>query len=147
MKMRLLLTGVVLGALLAPLSCCALMSIAEIHLGQAQELGVEVRTTPAGDDTLWIELEVKTDGTLENFDHVSMAIKQDGRTLVSYVQLREKRLDADRVSVRFLANRCYVDKITLRIVAGTPMNRVGYDVKLNDFIDLEKGDKAERSEK
>ena len=37
------------------------------------------------------------------------------------------------------ANRDYIDKITLSIVAGFPTDMTGYELRLKDFVEPEKG--------
>ena len=118
--------------------CFAMMSIGNVSKEQAKELGMEIRSKPSGPDAVWVELEFKTEGKLNDFSHVSLEIGEGDKLLVGYAPLREKRSSSGSVVVGFMANRAYLDEITLRVVVGVPMNMVGYDVRLKEFVDLEK---------
>jgi hypothetical protein len=55
--------------------------------------------------------------------------------LLGYAALRETRSPSGTVVVRFMANRAYLDKITLCVVVGLD---VGYNLRVRGFVELEK---------
>ena len=129
-----LMAAVVLMAFAAG-PCFALMGIALVSKESAKEMGVEVRTQPNGPNDVWVEMEFKPEGKLKDFVHVSMEIRDGDKLLVGYAPLKEKRSDNGAVTVHFMADRAFLDKITLRIVAGPPMDRTGFDLRLKDFVE------------
>jgi hypothetical protein len=118
--------------------CLADMGIGPVSKAGAKELGLEMRFTANGTNEVWVELEFKAEGKLKDFSHVSLEIGEGDKLLVGYAALREERSSSGSVVVRFLANRAYLDKITLRVVAGQPMDQRGYDLRVKDFVELEK---------
>lgn len=116
--------------------CFAMMSIGDVSKAQAKEMGMEVRVTPAGLDAVRVELEFETKGALKNYSRVDLEIS-DGKLSVS-ASLQEEGLRPRHVLVSFAADRAHLDKITLRVVTGVPMNMVGLDLHMKDFVDLDK---------
>ncbi len=125
--------------LIAPGRCFALMGIAQVSKEQAKEMGIEVRLTDSGPKDFWVELEFKPEGKLKDYSHVSLEIRDGDKLLVGYAALQEKRTDSGSVVVRFMADRAYLDKITLSIVAGFPTNMTGYELRVKDFVEPGKG--------
>ena len=115
--------------------CLAMMSIIHVSRERAKELGIEFRFTGNGPNEIWVELEFKAEGKLKDFDHVSLEIREKDKLLVGYAPLREKRPTPGHVVVGFLASRAYLDKITLSVVVGFPMNMTGYELRVKDFVD------------
>ncbi len=126
---------VVLGV--AP-DCFALMGIAPVSKEQAKEMGIDVRLTDSGPKAFWVELEFKPEGKLKAYSHVSLEIREGDKLLVGYAALQERRTDSGNVVVRFMADRAFLDKITLSVVAGFPSNMTGYEIRLKDFVELAK---------
>ncbi len=116
----------------APGRCFALRSISPVSKEQAKEMGIEVRTQGNGPQ-VWVELEFKPEGKLKDFRQVELEIYEGDKFLVGYAPLRGQRLDSGRILVRFLADRGYVDKISLTLVAG-PLSDVGYELRVKDFV-------------
>ncbi len=116
--------------------CFAEMSIENVSKERAKELGMEIRAKAAGPNDVRVELEFETKGELKSFDRVDLEIR-DGEKRVS-AALREDRSKPGRVIVSFAADRANLDKITLRVVAGAPMNMTGHDLRVKDLVDLEK---------
>jgi len=110
------------------------MEIVEVSKERAKELGMEVRFTANGPNEIWVELEFKPEGTLKDFKHVSLEIRDRGKFLLGYAPLGEKRPKSGSVVVGFLVNRSYLDKVTLSVVTGFPMNMTGYELCLKEFI-------------
>jgi hypothetical protein len=119
----------------------ALMSIGVVSRERAEEFGMVLRSTASGPKAVWVELEFKREGKLKDLLHVSLEIREGDELLVGYAALREKRSRSGAVVVSFMANRAYLDKITLTVVVGAPMNMTGYEVRVRDFVDLGEVDK------
>jgi len=117
--------------------CFALMSIGFVSPKEAKELGIELRVTNSGPDAHWVELEFKPEGRFKEFQHVSMEIADGEKLLLGYTTLKETR-ESGKITIRFMAGRTYLDKITLRIVTGFPSNYTGHDLRLKEFIKPEK---------
>ena len=98
-------------------------------------MGIHIRATAAGPDAAWVELEFKPEGKLKDFSHVELEINDGEKLLVAYAPLQEKRLPTGSIVVRFMANRTYLEKVTLCVVAGLD---VGYNFRLKEFVELEK---------
>ena len=118
--------------------CFALRDLAEVSKKEAKEMGLEIRATAAGPDAVWLELEFKTEGRLKDFNHVELEIREGEKLLVAYAALSEKRSNSGSVFVRFMANRAYLDKITLTVVTGFPSADFGNELRVKDFVDLDK---------
>jgi hypothetical protein len=124
---------VVLG--IAPGRSFALMGIDPVSKERAKEMGIEVRLTDSGPKDFWVELEFKPEGKLKDYSHVSLEIRDGDKLLVGYAALQEKRTDSGSVVVRFMADRAYLDKITLSVVAGFPTNMTGHELRVKDFVE------------
>jgi hypothetical protein len=120
-----------------PSVCFALMSIEHVSKERAKELGMEIRTKQAGPDGARIELEFETKGELKKYIRVDLEIHDGEKWLLSST-LREEQSKPGRVVVSFAADRAILDKITLRVVVGAPMNLAGHDIRVKDFVELEK---------
>ena len=114
--------------------CLAEMGIVKVSKEQAKELGMEVRFTDNGPNEVWVELEFKPEGKLKDFRHVSLEIRDGAKLLMGYSPLKEKRPKSGVVVVGFLANRSYLDKVTLSVVTGFPMNMTGHELRLKEFV-------------
>ncbi|HVS34106.1 MAG TPA: hypothetical protein VMS17_00910 [Gemmataceae bacterium] len=130
--------GVVVVLGIIPSRCFALMGIKPVSKDEAKEMGIVIRLTDSGPKDCWVELEFKPEGKLKDYSHVSLEIRDGDKLLVGYAPLQEKRTDSGSVVVRFLADRAYLDKITLSVVAGFPTNRTGYELRVKDFVEPEK---------
>jgi len=120
-----------------PSVCFALMSIEHVSKERAKELGMEIRTKQAGPDGARIELEFETKGELKNYIRVDLEIREGEKSLLSS-SLREEQSKPGRVVVSFAADRAILDKITLRVVTGAPMDMRGHELRVKDFVYLEK---------
>jgi len=126
-----------------PSVCFALMSIEHVSKERAKELGMEIRTKQAGPDGARVELEFEAKGELKNYIRVDLEIREGEKSPLS-ATLREEPSRPGRVIVGFAADRATLDKITLRVVTGAPMNMRGYELRVKDFVDLEKYTKDEQ---
>ena len=119
--------------------CFPEMTIEQVSKERAKELGMEVRTKANGPNDIWVELEFKAEGKFKDFSHVSLEIREGKQLLVGYAALREKRSSSGSVVVNFMANRAFLDKITLTVVvADVPLGGSGYEVRVKDFTESEK---------
>ena len=118
--------------------CYALMSIELVSVDRAKALGLEVRAHAAGPDVVRVELEFETQGKLKDYSRVDLELRDGGR-LLSSSTLREEPSKPGRIVVGFAADRTKLDQMTLRVVVQhSPRSRTGYDVRVKDFVDLEK---------
>ena len=120
-----------------PSVCFALMSIEHVSKERAKELGMEIRTKQAGPDGARIELEFETKGELKKYIRVDLEIHDGEKWLLSST-LRAEQSKPGRVVASFAADRAILDKITLRVVTGAPMDMSGHELRVKDFVDLEK---------
>lgn len=81
----------------APSPCFALWEIAPVSKERAKELGMEIRAKAAGLNSVWMELEFKTEGKFQRFSHVDLRIGEGGKSLV-IAPLRENRSKRDASS-------------------------------------------------
>ena len=123
---------------IAPRLCFAEMVIMPVTKERAKELGIELRTKASGPNDVWVELEFHAKGGLKDFDHVSLEISEDGKSVLGYAPLRPHPSDSGRIYVVFLANRVFLEKVTLRVVTGPLKVSVGHDLRVRDFVDLKK---------
>jgi len=120
-----------------PSLCFAKMSIEFVSKARAKELGMEIRTIQPGPNGARVELEFGTNGELKNFSRVDLEIRE-GEKLLVFASLREEQSKPGRVVVSFYADRANLDKVTLKVVTGVPLNMVGYELRMKDFVELEK---------
>lgn len=135
-SLRVSFIAFLLVALASP--CLGMMSIAKVTPQAARELGLDLRFKDSGPDAVWVELEFTPKGQLKEFQHVSLEIEEGDKLLLGYAPLRDARDASGKVTVRFMAGRNYLDKVTLRIVSGRGLSREGHDLRLQEFIKLEK---------
>jgi hypothetical protein len=120
-----------------PSTCFALMGIRQVSKEEAKELGIEVRVQGNGPREVWITLELKNDSKLKDFSHVSLEIREEGKLLVGYAAMQEKKSETGR-TFTFMANRAFLEKITLSVVTGFPSNYSGNELRMKDFGEVGK---------
>jgi hypothetical protein len=138
--MRMIFSSSVLAVLLlaTPSRCFAEMSIMQVTREKAKDLGIELRAKGNGPNQVWIELEFKPEGKLKDFSHVSLEIRDGPKLLVGYAALKEKDSSSGKVVVTFMADRNYLEKVTLSVVVGRPMDMSGYNLAVKDFVEWDK---------
>jgi hypothetical protein len=138
--MKTILSMSVLAVLLlvGPPLCFGSMLVEQVPKERAKQLGIEVRAKANGPSEAWIQLEFKPKGELKNFVHVSLEIREGEKCLLGYSPLKEKRSDSGSIVVSFLADRAYMEKISLSVITGQPMNYTGHELRVKDFVDLGK---------
>jgi hypothetical protein len=122
---------------IAPSRCFALWGIAPVTKDLAKEMGVEVRSTPAGPNHVRVELELKPEGKLKGFSRVDLRVGL-GDNLPLIAPLQEDRSKEGRVVVSFVADRAQLDKLTLRTMVPGGLGGVAYDLRVKDFVELKK---------
>jgi hypothetical protein len=130
----------------APSPCFALWGYASVSKERAKELGMEVRSVPAGPNQVRVELEFKTEGKFEGFSPagkfkdrsgVELRIGEGKNPLVT-APLREDRSKPGRVVVSFTADRAELDKLSLRVWAPESDGGTIYVLRVKDFVQLKK---------
>jgi hypothetical protein len=116
--------------------CFAAMGIAFVSKERAKELGIEVRGIANGPKEATIVLKFKPEGKLKLFRHVSLEIRDGDNFLLGWTPLKDERTSSASVVVSLMANRAFLEKVTLRIVSGEVGNYGGHDVRVADFVDL-----------
>jgi hypothetical protein len=135
MKTTLSISVVALLLAIAPSRCFASWLIADVSKKQAKEMGMEVRSKPAGPHDVRVELEFKIEGKLKEFSRVELRIR-DGKKSVVTAALREDRSKPERVVVSFSADRTRLDKITLWVMVPFALGGTAYELRVKDFVEL-----------
>ncbi len=125
--------------------CFAMMSIEPVSKERAKELGIEVRSKAAGPEATRVELEFGIKGELKSFGRVDLEINEGGK-LRLFASLKEEQSQPGCVLVGFAADPANLDKITLRVVVGIPSDMVGYELRVKDFVALEKFSASAKAE-
>ena len=131
-SLRFVVFALLLAMLASP--CFAMMSLRELTKEEAKEMGVQLRFQGNGPNEVWVELELKPEGKLKHFDHVSLEINEGEKLLLGYAPLQGRRLGSGSIVVTFLANRAYVDKISLTMVIGD-LGDEGLVVQAKKFLE------------
>ena len=137
MKAILNISAVAVFLVVAPSPCFALWGIAPVSKEGAKELGMQVRSEPAGLNHVRVELEFKTEGKFKDFSRVDMRIGEGDNPPVT-AALREDRSKPGRVVVSFTADRAQLDKLTLWVMVPESDGGTIYDLRVKDFIELKK---------
>ena len=136
MKTILNISAVAVFLVLAPSPCFALWGIAPVSKEGAKELGMQVRSEPAGPNHVTVELEFKPEGKLKDFSRVDLRIGQGDNPPVT-APLREDRSKPGRVVVSFTADRAQLDKLTLWVMVPESLGGTIYDLRVKDFVELQ----------
>jgi hypothetical protein len=136
--------------LVSPSPCFALWVHRTVTKDGAKELGMEVRSEPAGPNQVRVELEFKTEGKFEKFSPegkfssycgVELRIGEGEDPLVT-APLREDRSkprqEPGRVLFSFTADRAQLEKLRLRVFAPESDGGTIYDLRVKDFVELKK---------
>lgn len=121
--------------MVVPAESQALISLAQVDAAKAKELGIEFRTVGTG-ESVRVEMEFPKAGDLKGYNHTTLTVTQDGKSLVS-TQLKEEAGKKDRVVVSFVADKKKLDQFSLMIVTGyggASHGGVGYLVAVKDFV-------------
>jgi hypothetical protein len=143
--MKTILTVLTLLLFAASSDCFALMTLMPVSKQKAADMGIAIRVTGNGPDEAWVEMEFKAEGALKEFSpekrgsRVSLEIRDGEKFLLGYAALQQERSNAGSVIVRFLVNRVFLDKVSLRIVVGSGLIPGGaYEMAVKDFVEVEK---------
>ena len=132
--------------LVTPGECFAEWLLLHVTKDRARELGMEVRSVDAGGpNRVRVELEFKVEGKLKEYDgrmkdhsRVELRISEGDNPLV-IAPLREDRSKPGRVVVSFTADRTQLDKLNLWVMVPGTLGGDGYDLRVKDFVEQEKG--------
>ncbi len=124
--------------LVAPGECFALWDIEHVTKDRAREMGMEVRSVAAGPNHVGVELEFKIERELKDTSRVDLRIGEGDNPPV-IAPLREDRSKPGRVVVSLTADRTQLDKLTLRVMVPARQGGTGYDLRVKDFVEREKG--------
>ena len=118
--------------------CFALQENMDVSKERARTIGVTIRSHPNGEAGLKVWVEFKTEGVLKNFDRVEFEMRAGGKPVVS-APLLASRPAVNTVSAYFSADAHYLATSVLTIVVQDgERNRVGYQFKVKEFVDLRK---------
>ena len=135
MKRMTVLLALTILFVMIPSPCFAEMSIEQVTKERAKKLGLEIRLKGNGPNEVWVEVEFKDEGELKDFLHVSLEISEGEKFLLGYAPLQAKRSNTGKLVVGFMANRAYLERVTLRVVTGHPADRTGHDLRVKDFVE------------
>jgi hypothetical protein len=121
----------------APSPCFALWEIAPVSKEGAKELGMQVRSEPAGPNHIRVELEFKPEGKLKDFSRVDLRIGEGDNPPVT-APLREDRSKPGRVVVSFTSDRTQLDKLRLWVMVRKSDGGIIYDLRVKDFVERKK---------
>lgn len=118
--------------------CVAEMVIEQVTKPRAKELGMEIRAKAAGPEGVKVTLEFDAKGELTSFSRVDLEMREGAKLLFS-TTLREQKSAPGHVVVSFVVDRSHLDNVALRVVTSEPaLGGAGYDVRVKDFVDVEK---------
>ena len=138
----------------APSPCFALWGYASVSKERAKELGMEVRSVPAGPNQVRVELEFKTEGRFEGFSPAAGKFKDrsgvelrigegnNPRLFASLASvtapLKEDRSKPGRIVVSFHADRAHLDESNLWVMVPESDGGTAYVLRVKDFVEPEK---------
>ena len=110
-------------------------------------MGIEIRATANGPKAATIQLEFNPD-RFKDFNHVSLEIRDGEKFLMGYTSLKERRTASGTIVVGLMANREFLEKVTLTIVTGTSglLDLTGHELRVRDFVDLKNLDQKPPSQ-
>jgi hypothetical protein len=117
--------------------CCAEFLLVSVSKERAKELGMEVRSQPAGPNLVCVELEFKAEGELKNFSLVNLRLGEGDNPQLT-APLRKGRSKPGRVAVSFTADRAHLDSSILWVMPEI-LPEIVYQLRMKDFVEPEKG--------
>ena len=124
-------------SLVAPSPCFAEFLLVSVSKERAKELGMEVRSQPAGPNLVRVELEFNAEGKLKNFSVVNLRLGEGDNPPLT-APLRQGRAKPGRIAVSFTADRAHLDNITLWVMPDV-LPEIVYQLRMKDFVEPEKG--------
>jgi len=116
--------------------CFAEFLLVSVSRERAKELGIEVRSQPAGPNLVRVELEFKAEGELKNFSLVNLRLGEGDNPPLT-APLRKGRSKPGRIAVSFTADRAHLDKSTLWVMPEI-LPEIVYQLRIKDFVEPEK---------
>ena len=149
MKLKsLLVSACLLAVTVGP--CFALWSFGPISKERANELGIEIRTKVNGPTDFSLELDIKTEGELKDFNRLGRVELQvgDGKAPLVSATLKENQYQSKPGHLVFslAVDRDHLELITLRVWVSQGLGGVIHELHVRDFLpaDLPKSGPAER---
>lgn len=134
MKTLFTISALALFLIVAPSPSFALTLTVPVSKEKAKELGVEVRSEPAGLNEVRVELEFKIEGALKDFSQADVRIGAGKNPLLT-APLREDRSKPGRVVVSFSAERGQLGIMNLRVTVPELDGRTIYILRVKDFVE------------
>jgi len=134
--MKAILNITVLAVLLwvTPSPCLAMISVEDVSMERAKELGVTFRTDRNGEAGIQVWLEFKAEGELKKITYVELQIGH-GEDRIMSARLDVSQPKPGSMAVHFSAYPAYLPRSTLMIVVYQgPKGDVGYRFRVKDFI-------------
>jgi hypothetical protein len=141
MKTLLISSIAVLLTLTTSLRTFAMISVGELSMEEAKELGIVIKQSTNGDAGVKVWLEFKKEGFLEKFSYAEFRMNDaNGKHLVS-AKLQPRPMvhgqPEDIVSVAFSVDPSQLENCAFMIVAyGSSRGDVGYILNVKDFLDV-----------
>ena len=120
-----------------PSPCLALWGIFEVTPEEATKLGIVIQSKAAGPKDVRVEMQFKIDGALKDFDRVDLRIGEPN-DYTATAALKEDRSQPGFVTVSFAAKVKQADRISLWIMVPESLGGVVYQVKMKDFVEVER---------
>jgi hypothetical protein len=118
--------------------CFAMIEIEHVDKPRAKALGIDVRVTAAGNDSVRVIVEFQAAGQLKSFKRVELAMR-DGEKFTVSASLLNEGTQPGHVFVSCYVARAQLDQLTLRVVTESGLERAGYDLRIKDFFEPAKG--------
>ncbi|MBX7211330.1 MAG: hypothetical protein K1X78_23685 [Verrucomicrobiaceae bacterium] len=126
--------------------CFGMWDVEEVSRERAKELGIEIRSQPAGPGNLLVELEFPTKGKFEKFgegrsssdpSRVDLRIGTKDKLLLT-TTLREDRSKQGRIIVSFTADASQLDQISLWVLVAEGAGGQAYGLPVKDLVGSKK---------
>jgi hypothetical protein len=129
----------------------AMISVSEVSVERAKEMGIQITSKAAGPYHVRVEMEFRREGSLKSFDperydRVEMRVSAGddslpaGKRTLMNVPLQLKHPQPGRVSVAFTARRDQVVRISVMIFFRIDLSMSAFDIDLKDFVNLKRLD-------
>jgi len=126
--------------------CFGMWDVEEVTRERAKELGIEVRSQPAGPGNVLVELELPTQGAFKKFSEdrsssdpsrVDLRIGTKDKLLLT-TALREDRSKQGRIIVSFTADASQLDQISLWVLVAEGSGGQAYGLRVKDLVGSKK---------
>ena len=121
-----------------PSPCFARWPVLLVSKQEANEFGMQVRTTATASNQLSVELEFKPEGHFKEYSRVELWIGEGDNPLVT-APLREDRSKAGHIVVSFTIDHVQLDQSNLRLIvphSGGGAKGITYMLRVKDFVEV-----------